>query len=382
MTDWNIESGGISTPGGLKLSDLTDAVSNTTDIGVGEGALNSYLGLTSRNTAIGANALYSNTSGGYNAAVGNGSLYENISGSENTASGYYSLYKNIEGNSNTANGYRSLYANTTGVYNTAAGAQSLSYNVTGNYNTACGGQSLYFSFGSEYNTAIGYQALWLCTGSSNTCLGYKAGDNITLGSNNIIIGDNTDAPSATGDNQLNIGDAIYGDLANGYIGIGETTPTHLLHLSADDAWKPTDGVWDYSSDERLKEDIELADLDICYDVVKNLPLKYYKWRDEVFSIEQVRDRHKLGWVAQEVESIFPKAVKQKEFKYNEVYEDKIIPAKLDEEGNEILPERTEKELVSADIIPDCRTLNADQIYAVMFGAIQKLMAKVEKLENI
>ena len=81
--------------------------------------------------------------------------------------------------------------------------------------------------------------------------------------------------------------------------------------------------------------------------MKSIPLKRYTWKDDVYTEEQVHDRSKLGWIAQDVESVFPKAVEQKEmFGYE-----------------------------------DCKTLNADQIYATMYGAIQKLIQKVEYLES-
>jgi len=176
--------------------------------------------------------------------------------------------------------------------------------------------------------------------------------------------------------------------SSGNVGIGTgSSISYQLQLSTDSAGKPSTNTWTIVSDERIKENIELADLDLCYDAVKNIPLKRFKWRDEVYSEEQVADRHKLGWIAQDVESVYPKAVNIHEFRYNQVYNETIIPAveeELDEDGNvitEAQEERTEKELVSEDVIEDCRNLNADQIYAAMFGAIQKLIQKVETLET-
>jgi hypothetical protein len=140
----------------------------------------------------------------------------------------------------------------------------------------------------------------------------------------------------------------------GNVGIGTTSPDYQLQLSTDSAGKPSTNTWTIISDERIKDDIEPADLDICYDAVKNIPLKRFKWKDEVYTEEQVSDRHKIGWIAQDVEAVFPKAVRINEFKYGE-------------EGQEV-------------VIDDCRDLNADQLYASMYGAIQKLIAKVENLE--
>lgn len=134
---------------------------------------------------------------------------------------------------------------------------------------------------------------------------------------------------------------------DGKVGIGNSAPTYQLHLSQDSAAKPSTNTWTISSDARLKENIELADLDVCYQNMKSIPLKRYTWKDEVYTEEQVHDRSKLGWIAQDVEPVFPKAVEEKEmFGYE-----------------------------------DCKTLNADQIYATMYGAIQKLIQKVEYLES-
>ena len=166
------------------------------------------------------------------------------------------------------------------------------------------------------------------------------------------------------------------------------SPAHQLQVSTDSAGKPSTNTWTIVSDERIKEEIELADLDLCYQAVKNIPLKRFKWKDEVYTEEQVRDRRKLGWIAQDVEAVFPKAVGTYEFKYNQVFKEIIIPAveeELDDDGNittPAQPERIEKgELISEDVIEDCRDLNSDQLYAAMYGAIQKLMIKVEVLET-
>jgi hypothetical protein len=165
------------------------------------------------------------------------------------------------------------------------------------------------------------------------------------------------------------------------------SPAHQLQVSTDSAGKPSTSTWTIVSDERIKEDIELADLDLCYEAIKAIPLKRYKWRDEIYTTEQVTDRRKLGWIAQDVETVFPKAVGTHDFKYNQVFEETIIPAveeELDADGNVITPAQPERieqgDLISEDVIEDCRNLNSDQIYAAMYGAVQKLMAKVETLE--
>ena len=126
---------------------------------------------------------------------------------------------------------------------------------------------------------------------------------------------------------------------NGRVGLSVAAPLFQLHLSLDTATKPSTSTWTVSSDERLKENIQDANLDTCYNNIKNIKLKKYTWKDEVYTIEQVSDRSKLGWVAQEVETVFPKAVE-----------------KHNMHGYE-----------------DCRTLNSDQIIASMYGCLQKLI---------
>ena len=211
--------------------------------------------------------------------------------------------------------------------------------------------------------------------------------------------------------------------SDGNVGIGTASPSYTLDVAGNIGYSGT--ITDYS-DRRLKENINDADLDTCYDTVKNLKLKRYKFKDGV--LEEKQDRNQLGWIAQEVEEVMPKSIFKHEYKYNQVYEDEIIEAVeavgsvkwadepteentkdeikawMDSNGLEYnsgdtksdliakIPlvkqeaikaqeERVEQKLVSEDVLEDCYGLSKDQIYATMFGAIQKLQAKVEALEN-
>ena len=145
------------------------------------------------NIATGSDALYSNTTGSYNTASGISALYNNTTGSSNTASGYKALYKNT-GSNNTASGYQALYSNetgsnNTGSNNTASGYQALYYNETGFHNTASGSNALYSNKEGHYNVATGYQALYSNeTGSSNTASGRYALYFNKKGSYNTAIG--------------------------------------------------------------------------------------------------------------------------------------------------------------------------------------------------
>jgi hypothetical protein len=219
---------------------------------------------------------------------------------------------------------------------------------------------------------------------------------------------------------------------SGKVGIGTTTPSYLLQLSQDSAAKPSTNTWTVSSDRRLKTNIQNADLERCYEIVKSIPLRYYRWRDEVYSAEQVQDRGKLGWIADEVQAVFPKAVNKTEFvcppvedgieEYDEPVMEEVpveqtsieivngVPTQVtktvtqsrpvvddvpvvDTDGNPVMQAdgtpllhpvpRTRKATrpkVRQETIQDCLSLNADQLYAAMYGAIQYLQEKVERLE--
>lgn len=129
------------------------------------------------------------------------------------------------------------------------------------------------------------------------------------------------------------------------LGIGVTNPSYQLQLSTDSAAKPTTNTWTISSDRRIKTDIEVADAQRCYTIVKELPLRRFAWDSN--AMPDVRDRHCLGFLAQEVSNVFPKSVIQ----------------------------------TSAYGLADFHSLDVDQIYKTMYGAIVQLIADKERLEQ-
>lgn len=122
------------------------------------------------------------------------------------------------------------------------------------------------------------------------------------------------------------------------VGIGISNPLYQFQLSTDSAGKPSTSTWIISSDERIKEDIKEADYKLCYENIKNLELSYYKYKDEFVKNHDINDIHKLGWIAQNVEKIIPKAVTTNN---NEEYN-----------------------------IEDFKSLNIDQIITNLYGAIK------------
>jgi hypothetical protein len=175
------------------------------------------------NTAVGDSALQGNTSGYYNTAVGSGSLLRsttaynntgvgldtlvyNTTGGNNTASGANALFSNITGNANTASGYEALYSNTTAEENTAAGYYALYANTTGNKNTASGALALIANTTGSYNTASGYQALTSNTdGIRNTASGAWGLYSNTHGNDNTADGHDALHSNTVGSNNIGLG---------------------------------------------------------------------------------------------------------------------------------------------------------------------------------
>jgi hypothetical protein len=68
------------------------------------------------------------------------------------------------------------------------------------------------------------------------------------------------------------------------------------------------GALNFASDPALKEDIRNADLTRCYETVRDLPLRRFKYIDSYLSTFQQKDVHRLGFIATELETVFPKSV--------------------------------------------------------------------------
>ena len=115
-------------------------------------------------------SLRSNTTGSFNTGVGAGTLALN-NADRNTATGAAALLSNTTGGENTANGALALSSNTTGSANTTTGATALNSNTSG-----------------STNTADGWAALYNTSGSGNIALGFNAGFAVTDADNVICIG--------------------------------------------------------------------------------------------------------------------------------------------------------------------------------------------------
>jgi len=182
--------------------------SNNVAIGFGVGANQSNA--VSNTVAIGSLALRYNTKNN-NTAIGFESAANNKQGEALTAVGFKTLWSNTTGNQNTAIGYNALIQNTTGTNNTAVGAWTLINNTEGHNNTTIGMKSLYSNTTGEYNTAIGVQTLEKNTsGVYNVGLGSGALNQNTTGSRNTAGGTSALWYNQTGNDNTAFGEEALG----------------------------------------------------------------------------------------------------------------------------------------------------------------------------
>jgi Chaperone of endosialidase len=217
------------------------------------------------NTAEGASALLSLTTGGYNTGNGWNSLHTLTSGSFNTGIGAATLFANT-GDQNTATGAAALLGNTTGFANTANGDLALFNNTSGNVNTAMGAGALY------YNT----------TGFANTALGADAGLNVTTADGVICIGHS----GADVSNTTWIGN-VYGVTTQN----GTTAP---VIVSADGQ------LGTMPSSERFKKDI--ATMEKASETILSLRPVTFHYKSDA------KETPQFGLIAEEVAKVNPALV--------------------------------------------------------------------------
>jgi hypothetical protein len=139
----------------------------------------------------------------------------------------------------------------------------------------------------------------------------------------------------------------------GSVGIGTTIPEYQLDVRGT-IYSSLGGYtssaltkWSVLSDRRIKENIVKASYDKCLENVKNIELYNFNFKDNCVN---TNDRRQLGFIAQEVQQVYPKAVEVSKMILN-------LEEKID----------------------DLLTLNITQIDYTLYGAVKSL---IEKMENI
>jgi alpha-tubulin suppressor-like RCC1 family protein len=140
----------------------------------------------------------------------------------------------------------------------------------------------------------------------------------------------------------------------GNVGIGTKTASYPLHVNGNMFVSSTaytgsgQTTWTTVSDRRIKENIVKASYEKCLDNVKNIELYRFNFKNDVVN---TNDMNQLGFIAQEVQNVYPKAV-----------EVNMIKDKTGE-------------------IPDLLSLNTTQIKYTLYGAVKHLLEKIEILEK-
>jgi hypothetical protein len=186
----------------MDINGLSDGLTSSTSIFLGQGAGTSDDGSNNWCIGIGEGALYNNTNSDYNLAIGYNAAYSGTSAYGNTAIGSNTLYGVTTGDRNTAIGYAALYNNSKGLDNIAIGLKSSYLNEKGHYNIRIGNFSGFNNDGGSRNTIIGHNA---GRGTSthkkdgNVFIGYMAGYSETGSDKLYIENSNSTSPLIYGD---------------------------------------------------------------------------------------------------------------------------------------------------------------------------------------
>lgn len=280
-----------------------------------------YASKANASVFVGASTGYSAT-GVYNVAVGSGSGNKLTSGNTNTLVGYQAGQGMTSGSNNVMMGGYAGNSNV-GSQNTFLGTASGRYmGSSGTYNTLIG-----YNSGAVYGTGTGQN------GTSNYCIfiGSESRPNASGDINEIVIGSSTGTTTATraiggGSNTITLG--------NSQITRLRCQVTSITALS----------------DERVKKNIEIADTEKMIAALRAIPVKRYEFDKE---INDGPDKHRLGFIAQDVQKVFPKSVETK--------------------LGEITGEGEKK-------IENPLELTQDFAIPVLWGVVQNLVARVEELE--
>jgi hypothetical protein len=150
-------------------------------------------------------------------------------------------------------------------------------------------------------------------------------------------------------------------------------------------YNSTSTLYNTSSDYRLKENI--TSIEGATDIVKAMNPCTYNFKG------YSADWHD-GFLAHELQELHPRAVVgEKDEMYDEeyevtpaVYEDAVIPAVLDEEGNELEAERIERQVVAEAVIgtrsvPKYQSVDYAKLTPILTAALKEALTKIDDLET-
>jgi len=307
----------------FKRNTIRSGLFGTTNSSFGLNALN--IGSTgTNNTAIGVDALKINTTGSNNTAVGKNAFSTINAGNNNTALGADTTTTSTILENATAIGYKAMAGNSNvmvlGSINGVNGATS-SVNV--GIGTISPTTALEVVDANVTTTATVEGTINVIT---NGAQAIDAGGSITLGGSftdagttfrtfGSIEGRKTNATTSSSSGYLLFKTNNNGTLSErmritnaGDLGIGIAAPGGQFELSLNEGRKPTSNTWTIPSDARLKNVNGIYEKGLA-EILQLKPIRYnYKNTDKKTFDPKVLDKEAFGFLAQEVQPLFPEAV--------------------------------------------------------------------------
>ncbi|WP_374033489.1 tail fiber domain-containing protein [Bdellovibrio bacteriovorus] len=108
--------------------------------------------------------------------------------------------------------------------------------------------------------------------------------------------------------------------SSGNVGVGQTSPSYKMHVNGTVAGT---AAYVNTSDERLKKNITV--IEGALEKILRLNGVYFDWRSDEFPDWNFEQSHDVGVIAQEVEKVFPEAVRTDDKGYKAVAYSKLVP---------------------------------------------------------
>jgi len=360
MVDGNQAAGKVLTSDGNGTATWQNASNNAWGLtgNAGTSATTNFIGTSDDVDVIfKRNAVRSGLFGTTNSAFGVNALNVASTGTNNTAIGVETLQINTTGSNNTAIGFNAMATINQGSNNTGIGAETgttstLTSNATAiGYKAIVGGSncvvlgSVNGINGATSSVNVGIGTISPATAlevvdanaiTSSTVEGtinvmtngpqaIDAGGSITLGGTSTDAGttfrtfgtiEGRKANSTTASNlgylMFKTNNGVLGErmriTSSGDVGIGTAAPGGQFELSLNEGRKPTSNTWIIPSDARLKNVNGIYEKGL-EEILQLKPIRYhYKNTDKRTFDPKVLDKEAYGFLAQEVQPLFPEAV--------------------------------------------------------------------------
>lgn len=232
-----------------------------------------------------------------------------------------------------------------GQQNTFVGRDAGSSTLNGDDNTLIGASAGRSIMNTDGNTLVGANAGFFNTGGDNTFMGRSAGDNNLGGSSNTFIGafadgnnggNLTNATAIGANSKVECSDCLVlggTGISAVNVGIGTANPAERLHVIGNICATGSIGS---CSDRRYKQNI----MPLTH-ALRNLRLLSgvsYFWKTKTFPEHEFTTDRQIGFIAQEVEQIYPEMVQTGTDGYKSVDYAKLTPVLVEavkEQQNQI-----------------------------------------------